>query len=83
MPLRRGWRLEFKPQDMWVGVFWKKNGPLLDVWICLLPMVPIHIRWFFKMRFPPVDPDDWACLEEDLLPSEYDDNEYDEDELYG
>lgn len=42
-------RVEWKPQDCWVGVFWKqprgrKRGGVgaLDVWVCLLPMVPIH-----------------------------------------
>lgn len=52
--------LEFKPADLWIGAFWKRatlhtltmsDGgdmatPTFDVWICLLPMVPIHIcRW--------------------------------------
>lgn len=49
---RRTLRLEWKPQDCWVGVFWKRSdqrlltqaGPLtaLDVWVCILPMLPIH-----------------------------------------
>ncbi len=36
-----GWRLrlEFKPQDCWIGVFWKRD----NVWICLVPMLPIHV----------------------------------------
>jgi hypothetical protein len=52
-------RWEFKPQDLWVGVFWKReavalddgNGDSnfmhrrLDVWVCLLPMLPIHLTW--------------------------------------
>lgn len=44
--------LEFKPQDCWVGVFWRYTtfglGPPIrqvDVWICLLPMLPIHVIW--------------------------------------
>lgn len=37
-------RLEFKPQDMWVGAFWKTSGNLkTDIWICILPTLPIHI----------------------------------------
>lgn len=31
-------RLEFKPQDCWIGAFWKPG----HVWVCLLPMLPIH-----------------------------------------
>lgn len=62
----RNWfiRLEWKPQDLWVGVFWKalydhssiwpmakrvKNGrwvrSRVDVWVCIVPMVPIHFVW--------------------------------------
>lgn len=54
-------RIEFKLQDMWIGVFWKKDYTIeqyahlpegckyvsrnLDVWICLIPCFPIHIIW--------------------------------------
>ncbi len=36
-----GVRLEFKPQDFWLGAYWDKE----NLWICLLPMLPIHFRW--------------------------------------
>lgn len=48
-------RLEWKPQDLWIGVFWKRttlrasrsllSGLRYDMWICLLPCLPIHIVW--------------------------------------
>ena len=51
-------RLEFKPQDMWVGVYWKvtEYEPCqgyhvptdLDIWVCFLPTIPVHIH--FKER---------------------------------
>jgi hypothetical protein len=46
--------LKFEPRDLWVGVYWNVTGaqelpnPLkrrIDVYICLVPMLPIHIRW--------------------------------------
>jgi len=43
-------RLEFKPQDLWIGVFWKKGAERgfdedhINIWICILPMLPIHIK---------------------------------------
>lgn len=42
-------RLEFKPADLWIGAFLKRE-PLLgatfwDLWICVLPMLPIHFAW--------------------------------------
>ena len=52
-------KIEFKPQDCWIGVFWKKRKKYdaeiyyrtkairkkerLDVWICIVPMLPIHL----------------------------------------
>ena len=47
-------RLEFKVNDLWIGAFWKvtrgsSDGSFFpvttDVWICLLPMVPLHLTW--------------------------------------
>lgn len=46
--MTRRWfvRIEWKPQDCWLGVFWKRDYPwALDVWICLLPMLPLHFGW--------------------------------------
>lgn len=42
--------LEFKPQDLWIGAYWQvdKCDALQEqvrVWICLLPTLPICIRW--------------------------------------
>jgi hypothetical protein len=36
-------RLEWKLADLWVGAFWKKSGHCLDVWVCLLPCIPLHL----------------------------------------
>ena len=45
-------RLEFKYQDCWLGVFWRcRDNRLMskikhrDIWVCLIPMFPIHISW--------------------------------------
>ena len=47
MSERSGWRVrvEWKIQDAWIGVFWKSVGGCVDLWICLLPCIPIHIFW--------------------------------------
>lgn len=43
------WRFEFKPQDLWLGVFWKRENHVgyirstLDIWVCVLPMIPLHL----------------------------------------
>lgn len=53
---------EFKLQDLWIGVFWKRSvekwakpaigsfvdireADRIDVWVCLIPCVPLHIVW--------------------------------------
>jgi hypothetical protein len=36
-------RLEFKAQDLWIGAYWHTSGSITDIWICLLPTLPIHI----------------------------------------
>lgn len=38
--------LECKPQDCWVGVYWKRQASAFHVWICLLPTLPIHVQIF-------------------------------------
>lgn len=47
---RSGWQFAFelKLADFWVGAYWKRSAlgsfRLLDVWICLIPCVPFHVR---------------------------------------
>lgn len=49
-PLHREWyvRTEFKLGDLWLGIFWKEGEGYHESWhlyICLLPCLPIHIKW--------------------------------------
>lgn len=42
--------LEFKLEDLWVGVFWRRSGgwdyvPKLHVWVCLVPCFPLHFTF--------------------------------------
>lgn len=36
-------RVEWKPQDLWIGAYWKATATRFDLWVCLLPCVPIHL----------------------------------------
>jgi hypothetical protein len=38
---------EFKLQDCWIGAFWKRQGNCVDLWLCLLPCVPLHVSWWW------------------------------------
>jgi hypothetical protein len=50
-------RLEFVPQDLWVGAYWRISDPDLgharrrrvDVWLCLLPCLPLRLTWFYEV----------------------------------
>ncbi len=37
------WRIEIKWFDCWIGVYWKRSIAGIDIYICLLPCIPIHI----------------------------------------
>jgi hypothetical protein len=37
-----GIRLEFKIQDLWIGLFWKNGKEDIDIWLCIIPCFPIH-----------------------------------------
>lgn len=45
-------RIEFKAVDCWIGAFWKRDieDESLDVWVCILPMLPIHFGWTAEWR---------------------------------
>ena len=53
-------RFQYKLEDFWIGAFWRKSKvcvpqgapfytlpicDMVEVWICLIPCLPIHIRW--------------------------------------
>lgn len=42
-----GWRLtwEWEPRDFWVGIYWHRQKQQLDVWWCLIPMLPLHLHY--------------------------------------
>ena len=42
--------LEWKPADLWVGLYWRREGQhgprgTYDVWLCLVPTLPVHLTW--------------------------------------
>ena len=44
-----GVRIEWRAAECWIGVRWRQcaDSPWrrTDVWICVLPMLPLHIWW--------------------------------------
>ncbi len=49
-------RIEYEPRDLWIGVFYKRTyldhgwGHWMDMWICIVPMFPIHITYYVSYR---------------------------------
>lgn len=39
------WSLWFEKRDCWVGCFWRRLGNCLDIYICLVPCLPLHLCW--------------------------------------
>ena len=48
-------KFEFKPQDFWIGMYTETRGigphegfeqRWRHVWICFIPMFPIHLWWY-------------------------------------
>lgn len=57
----RDWNLQiiFEPRDAWIGVYWNRIGNAMDVYICLLPFLPLHFScWGKRWGMPSLDPDD-------------------------
>jgi len=41
--------IEFKLADMWIGGFWAKDDiGRTDIWVCLLPCLPIHFKNYIR-----------------------------------
>ena len=66
------WRFEWKPEDMWIGTFWRcAESPIapnfcgfrkqVDVWICFVPCLPLHLWWLSERHLssdgPPYRPE--------------------------
>ena len=61
-------RIEFKLEDFWIGIFWKKNFDRYtdikkeypytsiyiryQIWICVVPCFPVHITTQWNLFTP-------------------------------
>lgn len=41
------WLVE--PRDLWIGVYWNRYPSALDLFICVLPALPVNI--YIQMKF--------------------------------
>ena len=53
----RSWikvQFQFEPRDLWIGVFWRIAkrpgiGEFLHLYICIIPIIPLHITVLWKI----------------------------------
>lgn len=38
-------QLKFEPRDIWIGVYWTITSNVLNVYICIVPLFPIHVQF--------------------------------------
>ena len=48
-------KIEFKPQDLWIGIYWTTREEVyfnlnhdivvIHILVCIIPMLPIHITY--------------------------------------
>ena len=38
-------QIKFEPRDLWVGVYWERRFGFLNIYVCLLPMLPIKLSF--------------------------------------
>lgn len=36
-------QFQFEPRDLWVGVFWRHSELALHIYVCFVPLIPLHI----------------------------------------
>lgn len=36
-------QFQFEPKDWWIGLFWQRTDVALHLYVCLIPLVPLHI----------------------------------------
>ncbi len=76
---RRVWRIldgekckvqiQFETGDLWVGVFWRRSDLCLHLYVCIVPMFPLHIaitrqRWieeWARRKRAELNPADYEC----------------------
>lgn len=39
--------IEWKVQDLWIGASWRRMGNCVDLWVCFVPCVFIHLCWYW------------------------------------
>jgi len=38
----------FEPQDIWIGIYWKRYPKAIEFYVCILPLFPIRIYYQWR-----------------------------------
>lgn len=47
--------LHFEPRDIWIGVYWNQDDDFNEVYVCILPMLPVRFLWARHWLVPPYE----------------------------
>lgn len=36
-------QFQFEPRDCWIGLFWQRTEVAFHLYVCLIPLVPLHV----------------------------------------
>lgn len=43
-------QLQWEPRDWWMGLFWRTTPLCVHVYVCIVPLIPLHITWTTRRR---------------------------------
>lgn len=46
-------RVEFRPREVWVGARTTRYGFMVDLWVSVIPMLPVHVVFLRKWKGDP------------------------------
>lgn len=43
-------QFQFEPRDLWIGLFWRQTEMSWHFYICIVPLLPLHITFMRKVN---------------------------------
>ena len=61
-------RLFWEPRDLWVGCYWKRYPKAIDLYVCLVPCLPLNLYLQWEGKRPDRKADEPAMVLHRILP---------------
>lgn len=43
-------QFQFEPKDWWIGLFWQRTDVALHLYVCFVPLVPLHVTFALSRK---------------------------------